>query len=45
MTLTPTPAATSTFSSWSGNADCVDGVVTMSQAKSCRANVSLIPGP
>ena len=45
VTLTPTPAATSTFSSWSGNADCVDGVVTMSQAKSCRANVSLIPGP
>ena len=38
VTLTATPFSGYTFSSWSGDADCSDGVVTMNSAKSCTAN-------
>ena len=37
VTLTATAAAGSSFAGWLGNADCVDGVVTMDVAKSCQA--------
>jgi YVTN family beta-propeller protein len=37
VTLTPTPDAGSTFSGWSGDSDCSDGVVTMDAIKSCTA--------
>ena len=35
--LTPTPAAGSAFSGWSGNADCKDGAMRMNAAKTCTA--------
>lgn len=41
VTLTATPDPGSLFTSWSGNADCVDGIVTMDAAKTCRANFNL----
>ena len=41
VTLTATPDATSNFVSWSGDADCTDGVVTMAGAKTCTANFTL----
>jgi hypothetical protein len=37
VTLTATPAASNTFSGWSGDADCSDGSVTMNSAVSCTA--------
>jgi hypothetical protein len=37
VTLTATPAASWAFSTWSGNADCADGVVTMTAGISCVA--------
>jgi hypothetical protein len=37
ITLTAIPAASSTFSGWSGDADCADGSVSMSAAKTCIA--------
>ncbi|MDY7093589.1 MAG: Ig-like domain-containing protein [Acidobacteriota bacterium] len=37
VTLTATPAGTSVFSGFGGDADCADGVVTMDAAKSCTA--------
>jgi hypothetical protein len=43
VTLTPTPAASWAFSTWGGDADCADGVVTMTAAISCVA--TFVPSP
>ena len=37
VTLTPAPDMGSSFAAWSGDADCSDGVVTMSAAVACTA--------
>ncbi|MFN2426053.1 MAG: M12 family metallo-peptidase [Candidatus Binatia bacterium] len=37
VTLTPTPGTFSQFTGWSGDADCNDGIVTASVAKTCTA--------
>jgi hypothetical protein len=37
LTLTATPASGSTFGGWSGDADCLDGIVNMDTAKVCTA--------
>jgi hypothetical protein len=37
VTLTPSPAANSTFAGWSGNADCADGSVAITAATTCTA--------
>jgi hypothetical protein len=37
VTLTATPASGSTFDGWSGDTDCLDGVVTLNTAKTCTA--------
>ncbi len=37
VTLTPTAASGSLFSGWSGDADCSDGMVTMSEPHNCSA--------
>ena len=37
VTLTASPGSGSTFGGWSGNADCSDGVVTLSANRSCTA--------
>ena len=44
VTLTASPDTGSTFTGWSGDADCTDGQVTMSADKTCTANFSLLPG-
>ena len=42
VTLQAIPAAGSTFAGWSGDADCMDGSVTMNGNKSCSASFKLI---
>ncbi len=37
VTLTATPDSGYTFSGWSGDSDCSDGVVTMNAARNCEA--------
>ena len=44
VTLTPTPGASSAFDSWGGNADCADGVVTITAEISCVATFVPLPG-
>jgi hypothetical protein len=39
--LTPTPDASSFFFFWGGDADCLDGQVTMTANLSCSANFEL----
>jgi len=41
VTLTATPGPSSTFSGWSGPADCSDGTVTMNADVSCTATFTL----
>jgi YD repeat-containing protein len=40
VTLTAVPAAGSKFVAWTGDADCLDGVVTMDASKTCTAQFS-----
>ncbi len=42
VTLTATPATGSTFAGWSGQADCTDGQVILSAARTCTATFNLI---
>jgi len=42
VNLTPTANSGSIFTAWSGNADCSDGHVTMSAAKTCTATFKII---
>lgn len=37
VTLTATPGSSSSFVGWSGDADCLDGQVTMTASRSCQA--------
>jgi len=41
VALTTSPAAGSTFAGWSGNADCTDGSITVTAAKTCTATFTL----
>lgn len=41
VTLTPNPGSDSTFSGWSGHADCADGQVKMDDNKNCHAAFAL----
>ncbi|MBI5756212.1 MAG: SBBP repeat-containing protein, partial [Nitrospirae bacterium] len=41
VTLTATPATGSAFAGWSGDADCLDGIVIVDSAKSCTATFNL----
>lgn len=45
VTLTATPALGSKFKEWSGDADCVDGTVTMAGDLACTATFSRFPWP
>ncbi len=43
VALTATASAGSSFVGWQGDADCNDGQVTMSSARSCSARFDLLP--
>jgi hypothetical protein len=43
VTLSAAAATYSTFTRWSGNADCADGVVTMDTSKTCNAVFTITP--
>ena len=43
--LTATPSYGSTFTGWSGNADCTDGSVTMNESKTCTATFTAVATP
>jgi Divergent InlB B-repeat domain len=43
VTLNATPAAGFVFSTWSGNSDCADGLVTMNASKTCTATFTAVP--
>lgn len=45
VALTPLQAPGSVFAGWGGDADCGDGVVTMSADRACSATFSLIGTP
>jgi hypothetical protein len=42
VTLTPIPAAGSTFVRWSDNTDCSDGTVTVNVSKTCTATFNTV---
>ena len=41
VTLTPTAGANAKFQGWQGDADCLDGVVTMDAGHACQASFAL----
>ncbi len=43
LTLVARPAADSASAGWSGDADCQDGVVTLSASRTCTANFVSLP--
>jgi hypothetical protein len=44
VALTATPAAGSEFVEWTGDADCVDGMITIDGPKTCTATFAALPG-
>jgi Divergent InlB B-repeat domain len=43
VTLNAIPAAGFVFSTWSGNSDCADGLVTINASKTCTATFTAVP--
>jgi hypothetical protein len=43
VSLSTVPSTNSLFAGWSGDADCSDGIVTMSAARTCTARFDLRP--